>query len=92
MLAKTPQVIFASIRAAGVQRKFCTALSSSYYLAQTMRFSFFTIVVALTTSIMSVSACQVREAYCKHDRDCCDKLDKCVHTADDAHMCYHKGD
>ncbi|KAG2753637.1 hypothetical protein P692DRAFT_20721615, partial [Suillus brevipes Sb2] len=50
------------------------------YLAQTMRFSFFTIVVALTTSIMSVSACQVREAYCKHDHDCCDKLDKCVHT------------
>ncbi|KAG2745290.1 hypothetical protein P692DRAFT_2083947 [Suillus brevipes Sb2] len=45
-----------------------------------MRFSFFTIIVALATSIMSVSACACapREAPCTQDRDCCDPLDKCV--------------
>ncbi|KIK43437.1 hypothetical protein CY34DRAFT_803780, partial [Suillus luteus UH-Slu-Lm8-n1] len=48
------------------------------HLAQTMRFSFFTAVVALTTSIMSVSACVPREAPCIHDWECCDELDLCV--------------
>lgn len=71
---------------------FCKSISSSYYLAQTMRFSFFTVVVALTTSVMSVSACAPREAPCSHDWDCCDKLDLCVSIPDGAQMCYHKGD
>jgi hypothetical protein len=56
---------------------FCKSISTSYYLAQTMRFSF-TAVVALTTSIMSVSMCSPREVPCSHDWDCCDQLDLCV--------------
>ncbi|KAG2126416.1 hypothetical protein BD769DRAFT_797311 [Suillus cothurnatus] len=42
-----------------------------------MRFSFLTVIVALT-SIMSVSACAKVGKTCKRDSDCCDDWAFCV--------------
>ncbi|KAG1755328.1 hypothetical protein EDD22DRAFT_912790, partial [Suillus occidentalis] len=44
-----------------------------------MRSSFFAIIVALTASMMSVSACNCVHSLlpCNNDSDCCDPLDTC---------------
>ncbi|KAG2755165.1 hypothetical protein P692DRAFT_20131603 [Suillus brevipes Sb2] len=43
-----------------------------------MHFSFLTLIVALTTSVMSVGACQRNGEGCKKDSDCCDAHSYCV--------------
>ncbi|KAG1720386.1 hypothetical protein EDB19DRAFT_575466 [Suillus lakei] len=43
-----------------------------------MRFSFLTVVIALTASIMSVGACKIDEDTCTKNSDCCNKKSKCV--------------
>ncbi|KAG2755167.1 hypothetical protein P692DRAFT_20719053, partial [Suillus brevipes Sb2] len=44
----------------------------------TMHFSFLTFIVALTTSVMSVGACQKNGEGCKTASDCCDVFSVCV--------------
>ncbi|KAG2342803.1 hypothetical protein BDR05DRAFT_324458 [Suillus weaverae] len=57
-----------------------------------MRFSFLTAIIALTASIMSVSACQPDGESCTKTTDCCNKESTCVTIPTGAEICYNSGD
>ncbi|KAG1902319.1 uncharacterized protein F5891DRAFT_159056 [Suillus fuscotomentosus] len=48
-----------------------------------MRFSFLTVIVALTTSMMSVSACGLFGDKCTEDNDCCTTKPKLLYCVND---------
>ncbi|KAG2033093.1 hypothetical protein BDR03DRAFT_968437 [Suillus americanus] len=57
-----------------------------------MHFSFLTVIVALTASIMSVSACQPDGESCTRTSDCCNKVSSCDLIPTGAQICYNPGD
>ncbi|KAG1792094.1 hypothetical protein EV424DRAFT_1455147 [Suillus variegatus] len=66
--------------------------STSHHFAQTMRFSFLTVIIALTTSIMSVGACQQDGESCTETVNCCNEESTCVLIPTGAQICYNPGD